>query len=206
MYRPAAAFPIEEIYAAARWEFGFDDPFVIQFPVGMLDQQSEARGAVLEAIASEHVRAELARVERMMNIVQVNPIFGPASFALDPKLAFVLMPFTAPLTAIYSTFIRPTVEAAGLVCRRADDIKSNKAIIQDIWKSICEARLIVADMSGLNPNVMYELGIAHTLGKETVLIYQKGESVKFPFDLAHIGESNTPTMRWVARRLSMNSR
>jgi predicted nucleotide-binding protein len=33
---------------------------------------------------------------------------------------------------------------------------------------------------------MYELGMAHTLGKETVLIYQKGEAPKFPFDLAHI--------------------
>jgi hypothetical protein len=75
----------------------------------------------------------------------------------------------------------------GLVCKRADDIKSNRAIMQDIWKSICEARIIIADMSNLNPNVMYELGIAHTIGKETILLYQKtNQELRFPFDLSHI--------------------
>jgi hypothetical protein len=188
IYRPAETFPLQEVYAAARWEFGFDEPFVIQFPVQMLDVARSERGQALESIANEHVRSELARVERQMNIVQISPIFGPASYAIDPRLAFVLMPFTDELSAIYSTFVKPTIEdpAFGLVCRRADDVKSNRAIIQDIWKSICEARLIVADLSGLNANVMYELGIAHTLGKETILIYQRGENVKFPFDLAHI--------------------
>ena len=123
-----------------------------------------------------------------MSIIQINPIFGPASYPVDPRLAFVLMPFTPTLTEIYQTFVKPTIEAPefNLVCRRADDIKSNKSIIQDVWKSLCEARLVIADLSGLNPNVMYELGIAHTLGKETILIYQRGEEIRFPFDLAHI--------------------
>jgi predicted nucleotide-binding protein len=58
--------------------------------------------------------------------------------------------------------------------------------MQDIFKAICEARIIIADMTRLNPNVMYELGMAHTLGKETILIYQKKRVIKFPFDLAHI--------------------
>ncbi len=123
-----------------------------------------------------------------MNLIQISPIFGPASYVIDPRLVFVLMPFQDDLTAIYNTLVKPTVEdpKLGLVCRRADDIKSNRGIIQDIWKSICEARLVIADLSRLNPNVMYELGIAHTVGKETILIYQKGEDLKFPFDLSHI--------------------
>jgi hypothetical protein len=181
-------FPIEEILEAAKWEFGFDDPFVIQFPAKLLDQTSSLRATALQAIAESHIQSEVNRVERQMSVVQISPIFGPAAYGVDPRLAFVLMPFTDELTNIYNAFVKPTVEDAafGLICRRADDIKSNKAIIQDIWKSICEARLIIADLSGLNPNVMYELGIAHTLGKETVLIYQRGRDVKFPFDLSHI--------------------
>ena len=109
------------------------------------------------------------------------------------------MPFTADLTKIYQTFIKPTVERPefNLVCRRADDVKSNRAIIQDIWKSLCEARLVIAVLSGLNPNVMYELGVAHTLGKETILIYQRGEDIKFPFDLAHIRRIEYRTRRQV---------
>jgi hypothetical protein len=181
-------FTLDQIFESARWEFGFDDPFVVQFPAVLLSQPAAAREAAIEVIADEHIRAERTRVERENNMVQVRPIWGPAAYPVDSRLAFVLMPFTNELTAIYSTFIKPTIEdpSFGLVCRRADDIKSNSAIMQDIWKSICEARLIVADLSGLNPNVMYELGIAHTVGKETVLIYQTGEDVKFPFDLAHI--------------------
>jgi hypothetical protein len=179
---------IEEVFEAAKWEFGLDEPFVVQFPADLLTQPESLRAASLHAIADTHIKSELHRVERQMSIIQINPIFGPASFSVDPRLAFVLMPFTDDLTQIYNAFVKPTIEDSkfGLVCRRADDVKSNKAIIQDIWKSICEARLVVADLSGLNPNVMYELGIAHTLGKETVLIYRRGDNVTFPFDLTHI--------------------
>jgi hypothetical protein len=95
------------------------------------------------------------------------------------------MPFEPELEKIYQTFVKPTIEAKNLVCRRADDIHSNDAIIKDIWNSICESRFVVADISKLNPNVMYELGIAHAIGKETILIRQKDGS-KHPFDVAHI--------------------
>jgi hypothetical protein len=182
-------FPIQEVINAARWEFGFDNPFVVGFPNAILDQQVSQREPVISAISNSHIESELQRVYAEMNTIQINPIFGPASYRIDERLAFVLMPFTDELTKIYHAFIKPTVELPqfNLVCKRADDIKSNRVIIQDIWKSICEARIVIADISELNPNVMYELGITHTLGKETVLIYQRSEKeIKFPFDLAHI--------------------
>ena len=186
--RRDTVFPAQAVYEAARWEFGFDDPFVIQFPATLIEQEANSRIASLTAIARSHIQGETQRVQNQMNVIQVNPIFGPAAYSVDSRLAFVLMPFKDDLTQIYQTFIKPIIESPefGMVCRRADDIKSNRAIIQDVWKSICEARLIVADLSGLNPNVMYELGIAHTLGKDTIITYQKGEDIKFPFDLAHI--------------------
>lgn len=182
-------FPVEEIFTAAKWEFGFDHPFVIAFPASLIDLSKEERQAALSATAKSHIESEIQRVNTEMNIIQINPIFGPAQYKVDGRLAFVLMPFTTELTEIYQTVVKPTVEKKefGLVCKRADDIKSNRAIIQDIWKSICEARIIIADMSNLNPNVMYELGIAHTIGKETILLYQKTtQELKFPFDLSHI--------------------
>lgn len=182
-------FPAEEIYTAAKWEFGFDNPFVVAFPANLIDLSKEERQPALSAIAKSHVESELQKVNIEMNTIQINPIFGPAQYKVDGRLAFVLMPFTEELTEIYQTVVKPTVEKKefGLVCKRADDIKSNRAIIQDIWKSICEARIVIADMSNLNPNVMYELGIAHTIGKETVLLYQKTkQELRFPFDLSHI--------------------
>jgi len=181
-------YPLQEILTAAKWEFGFDEPFIVPFPAALLDIGPESRLQAVEAISQAHIQAELNRVRAQMNVVQINPVFGPASYAVDPRLTFVLMPFTDELTEIYQAFVKPVVESAefGLVCKRADDIKSNRAVIQDIWKSLCEARFVIADLTGFNANVMYELGIAHTLGKETILIYQRGAEVKFPFDLTHI--------------------
>ena len=193
------SFPIQEIHDAGRWEFGFEHPFIISFPPSLLNQEEKERKLSIQAIVQTHIESELQRVNREMNTIQINPIFGPASYKIDDRLAFVLMPFTLELTEIYTTVIKPTIERndIGLVCKRADDIKSNRTIIEDIWKSICEARVIIADMTNLNANVMYELGLAHTLGKETILLYQKSElEIKFPFDLSHIRRieySNTIT-------------
>lgn len=186
--RRQTTYPLQELLSAAKWEFGFDEPFVVPFSAALLEAEPAARIGAIEAISQAHVQSEINRVQAQMNIVPINPIFGPASYAIDPRLTFVLMPFTEELTEIYQTFVKPVVESAefSLVCRRADDIKSNRAVIQDIWKSLCEARFVIADLTGFNANVLYELGIAHTLGKETILIYQRGADVKFPFDLTHI--------------------
>lgn len=187
----------QRIYEAARWDFGYKDPFVISFPTKLVDLDKDARAPALGQIAASFIESEVRRVEKEMNLIHIAPIFGPAEYEIDRRLAFVLMPFRDELTEIYNTLIKPTVEKEefGLVSRRADDIKSNQAIIQDIWKSICEARIVIADLTGLNPNVMYELGVAHTLGKETIIIYRKDEDIRFPFDLAHIRRieyENTP--------------
>jgi hypothetical protein len=139
----------------------------------------------LRGLAQEVITRELSRHQKESSIVSQTSIFGPNYFPVQESLVFVLIPFEPDLANIYQTFVKPTIEAKNLICRRADDIHSNNAIISDIWKSICESRFVVADISKLNPNVMYELGIAHAIGKETILIRQKDGS-KHPFDVAHI--------------------
>jgi hypothetical protein len=66
---------------------------------------------------------------------------------------------------------------------RADDIFGPRKIINDIWQSINKAGLIIADISIHNANVFYELGIAHTLGKEVILTRKK-DGEKSPFDIS----------------------
>ncbi len=188
-HAPEKQLTTQQALDSARWECGLEDPFLIPFSASLLEQNEEDRRKALKAIALTHVESESQRFIKMTRIIQINPLFGPASYGVDERLVFVLMPFVKDLTKIYETIIKPTVESKslGLVCRRADDYKTNRAIIQDIWKAICEAQIIIADLTDLNPNVMYELGIAHTVGKDTILIYQRrGNDIKFPFDLAHI--------------------
>ncbi len=95
--------------------------------------------------------------------------------------AFVLMPFEEPFNAIYSQLISPALQTAGYEVRRADSVLDQQNVLRDIVTGIDTADLIVADLTGLNPNVFYELGIAHGLGIPTAMLTQDIDDV--PFDL-----------------------
>lgn len=102
---------------------------------------------------------------------------------IEPALASAMMPFDAVFNEIYAS-IQQAAAAAGLRCRRADDIWENAAIIQDVVTLIDRSRIVVCDCTGRNPNVFYEAGIAHTLGREVILITQNEQDM--PFDLRHL--------------------
>lgn len=116
--------------------------------------------------------------------IWIEPVFTGRGFRSDPSKVFVLHPFKDPFHAVYRDHIKPVVESLGLSCRRADDFYRSTSIIEDIWRGINEAGIVIADLTGKNPNVFYELGIAHTLGKEVILLTQDHEEV--PFDLRHL--------------------
>ena len=99
----------------------------------------------------------------------------------NKKSVFVLMPFDEDFDSVYEHFLKPVLEDAGLNVLRADDIQSQQSILKDIIKNINESDLILADLTDANPNVFYELGIAHAFGKPVVLVTQSIEDV--PFDL-----------------------
>ncbi|MCK4394533.1 toll/interleukin-1 receptor domain-containing protein [Candidatus Bipolaricaulota bacterium] len=104
---------------------------------------------------------------------------------VDPKLCFIIMPFgPEELTDVYEYFVKPSIETnCDLRCERGDDVFGSNVIMDDIRRSIERARLVVADLTGRNPNVFYEVGIAHTLNKEVLLLSQSMSDV--PFDLRH---------------------
>ena len=64
---------------------------------------------------------------------------------------------------------------------RGDDIFTPTDILEDSWQGINGSDFIVADITGRNPNVLYELGIAHTLGKPVLILTQSADDV--PIDL-----------------------
>lgn len=107
----------------------------------------------------------------------------PEHEKVEPTLTSAMMPFDASFSEVYSA-IRKAAENVGLKCRRADDIWENPAIIQDVVALIDRSRVVVCDCTGRNPNVFYEAGIAHTLGREVILITQSEHDI--PFDLRHL--------------------
>ncbi|WP_395047330.1 hypothetical protein [Flavobacterium sp.] len=98
---------------------------------------------------------------------------------------FVMMPFAAPLGDYYAKIYEPAIKKAGLNPIRADnDIFGTGKIVDQIWSGINSAKILIAELTGRNPNVYYELGLAHALKKPVVLISSNEEDV--PFDLKHI--------------------
>lgn len=99
----------------------------------------------------------------------------------DERSCFILMPFRSPFNEIYTDHIFPALGRLRVSARRADDIFSARPVILDIWDGISSAAFLVAELTGRNPNVFYELGIAHTLGKPVILLAQTAEDL--PFDI-----------------------
>jgi hypothetical protein len=95
--------------------------------------------------------------------------------------AFVLMPFEPEFKPIYEDLIKPALEDAGYDVARADSFLDQQNILLDIIRGIRSANLIIADLTTLNPNVLYELGLCHGLRIQTILLAQSIEDV--PFDL-----------------------
>jgi len=94
---------------------------------------------------------------------------------------FVIMPFGPPFDRYFKNIFVPAIEEAGLQAVRADSIFLPSAIMPDIWRFLSEAKVLVADLTGRNPNVFYELGLAHALRKPVILVADNLEDV--PFDL-----------------------
>lgn len=101
-----------------------------------------------------------------------------------PKYSvFVLMPFDDAFYDIYKLGIQAACKEIEAYCERIDEQIFQDSILDRIYNQISKADLIIADMSGRNPNVFYEVGYAHALGKNVILLTQNKDDI--PFDLKH---------------------
>jgi hypothetical protein len=127
--------------------------------------------------------SDAAMISRHSNGIAVAPIFGRPRQNRDQVDIFVLMPFDAKLKNVYANHISRLGEELGLVIRRADDFVEAGPFMAKVWDNIYAAELIIADCTQLNPNVFYEMGIAHTVGKKVILITRSEDDL--PSDIKH---------------------
>lgn len=101
-----------------------------------------------------------------------------------PKyFCFVLMPFSEEFDDIYQYGIKESCKESGAYCERVDEQVFQETILDRIYNQISKSDLVIADMTGRNPNVFYEVGYAHALNKPTILLTQNSDDI--PFDLKH---------------------
>jgi hypothetical protein len=116
------------------------------------------------------------------NSITVTPLFGaPATVSQYKADMFVMMPFKAEMKHVYDEAIRPAAQSLNLSINRGDDFFTKHPIMTDIWSAIYHCRVVIADCTGKNANVFYELGLAHTIGKPVIMVAQNENDI--PFDV-----------------------
>ncbi len=97
---------------------------------------------------------------------------------------FVMMPFGEWFDRYYQDIYVPAIKDAGFEPRRADELFTTGSVVEQIWQEIEKGAVLLADLTEKNPNVFYELGLAHAACKPVVFTAGKLEDV--PFDLRHL--------------------
>lgn len=142
---------------------------------GLLEAHGDKKRVLDIATGTAYAEAGAASLKRLEK----------AAKPVSSDTCFVMMPFAEPIGGYYATVYEPAVIKAGLKSVRADDeIFATGKIMDQVWAGINAAKVLVAELTTRNPNVFYELGLAHALQKPVVLVSRTEQDV--PFDLHHI--------------------
>ena len=105
------------------------------------------------------------------------PTHGTSS--VEKPHAFVAMPFSPEFEDIFHYGLQSPIHQAGLLCERVDAVVFEGLIIQRILQRIASARVVIAELTGANPNVYLEVGYAWALKVPTVLVVKNPEELRF---------------------------
>lgn len=97
------------------------------------------------------------------------------------KLCFVIMPFSEERLEVCTHGIAPACEKAGFTAVRVDQLKGHFNINRKIIEHIFACDAVIAEITDKNPNVFYEMGVAHSIGNKTIMIAQNAHDL--PFDI-----------------------
>jgi ActR/RegA family two-component response regulator len=135
-----------------------------------LDGAAQLRRDLAKAIQSLHNRK-----------YRIKPLFPFKDYQPDPKLCVALVPDTDLGRKVYTNIIREAVTTHDLNCKSHRSIFSMGHIMDEIWEQLNKARIIMADLSGKDPDVFYLTGISHGLKKDVILLADKEEDIPFDF-------------------------
>lgn len=176
----------------------------LTLPIDIYEQIEQDREVIqnkVKQIANEVISSQKNYFERVYlspRLADISPnwreeitTLSDSQFGIPPidsqyeADVFMVMPFKDKIREeVYRDHVAKRIMGLDLTIKRGDDFFSQNSIMQDIWGAINAADIIIADCTGRNPNVFYELGIAHTLGKRTIMITENEDDI--PFDLRHL--------------------
>lgn len=151
-------------------------------------EKTAARLNDLQQRQQQDMAEQAVKISEALRLQPGELVFGrPAKGRHFENDMFVIMPFAAPFAPVYTDVIRPLAAELKLTVLRGDELSSSRgSIIEEVWAALNACRFVIAEITGGNDNVFYELGIAHTLNKPAVLITQAATPDGVPFDIRHL--------------------
>jgi len=182
----------DDIYRSPHWKGKWD---AIVYPKGTRSMISflgvpiYLNNSVVGVIKAESSKRKSGFTESEQKILETIAELISTAIKSQPSLisnelslyVFILMPFSEKFRDIYELGIKETVLSQGMRVERVDELEFNDQILKHIYDGIQRADIIIADMTGRNANVFYEVGYSHALFKEVILLTQDSNDI--PFDL-----------------------
>lgn len=188
--------------------FGDEDyPSCVASVIGQLYSKDPAALALVEKMLADK-NAEIESRPAITNTANKEPLnSASATSNIDISMAAVMIPFTPQFVDVRNAMAQACRENH-LALKAADDVWEESILINDIMNLIRAACTVIVDFSDKNPNVMYETGVAHALGKEVIPVSQSIDDV--PFDVKHhrvlAYENNETGRESLRKRLSSRIR
>ncbi|PKN95996.1 MAG: hypothetical protein CVU43_22995 [Chloroflexi bacterium HGW-Chloroflexi-5] len=150
----------------------------------------------LELLEIEELRSKVRNRGKTTRPIQTEESEPEKGTDKAGKLAFVMMPFRDDFRDIYMLGIRETLSNHGYTCTRVDEVEFVGRIMDKILDLIKSSDIVIAEVTEDNPNVYYEVGIAHALNKNVVLCTKESKNIPFDIrDLNHIIYSDIVDLR-----------
>ena len=104
---------------------------------------------------------------------------------IEKNRCFFIMPFSEEFDIVYGA-IKNSLTMDNYICTRVDEISGSTPVINKILVEILKSQFIIADLTGCNPNVFYELGVAQVFKDAQNIFLLKQKNSKVPFDITHL--------------------
>jgi hypothetical protein len=176
------------VFHLVKRDIGFEQPFGIELERQLVESLTDDNKKELALlIAVEYIQKVKDSTGISMSIVKYNPVFSGRGFITDSNLFLCLAPISNQYDTIFEKHIcKAIIEIdKNYRCIRADNIFDNMQTTEGIWSKINQARVVIADVSERSPDVFYEIGIAHAVGKKVIFITRTLEDI--PIDIRQSG-------------------
>jgi len=157
----------------------------------LAERVAEKTAERVQALQQQQQRDLAEQTLKYNDALRLKPgelVFGhPRETAQFKGDIFMVMPFAAEFAPVYTDIVKPLVLEMGLTITRGDEFHSVQGgVMGEVWSALNSCKFVIAEITGGNDNVFYELGIAHTLNKPAILVTQAEAPQAVPFDIRHL--------------------